>query len=142
MKNEGWESAKVLLEEKPSVVYLVVWNITFLFSNFLLSSDTIAIRSMLHIWHILLVLLMLLMACRTMLHWISVLVPYLLKYCQAKSNNIVLFFIYMLKSILMPSVPIFHMTPRRTDVNFVLITIIMLFFKTITNYFTYYITYV
>ena len=65
-----------------------------LFSNCLLSSAKIAIRSRLHIWQILLALLMLLLAWWRMLHSISGLVPYLSKYCQTKSDNLVLFFLF------------------------------------------------
>ena len=74
-----------------------------LFSNWLLSSAKIAIRSRLHIWQILLAPLMLLLAWWRILHSISGLVPYLSKYCQTKSDNLVLCFLFIcLKVYLCP----------------------------------------
>ena len=103
-----------------------------LFSNCLLSSATNAIRSRLHILQILLALLILLLAWWRMLYSISDLVL-----VKILPNEIWQFwavlFIYILKSILMSSVPIFKMTSCRTYVKFVLIFTIIIFIIIITN---------
>ena len=90
----------------------------FLFSYCLLSSASIAIRSRLHIWQILLTPPMFLLAWWRMLHSISCLVTYLSKYCQTKPNNLVLFFlITCLKVYFCPVYLIFKMTFCRNCVH-------------------------
>ena len=89
-----WEGARCYLKKNRRLCAQLFEISRLLFSNCLLSSAKIAIRSRLHIWQILLALLMLLLAWWRMLHSISGLVPYLSKYCQTKSDNLVLFFLF------------------------------------------------
>ena len=76
-----------------------------LFSNSLLSSTSIALRSRLRIWWILLTPpMLLLLAWWRMLHSISSSVQYLPKYCQTKSYNLCCSFLFAcLKVYLCPA---------------------------------------
>ena len=95
-------------------------------------SAAISMRARFNIWWILNTLLMLFSAWWRMLYSISDLVL-----VKILPNEIWQFwavlFIYILKSILMSSVPIFKMTSCRTYVKFVLIFTIIIFIIIITN---------
>ena len=107
-----------------------------LFSNWLLSSAKIAIRSRLHIWQILLAPLMLLLAWWSILDSISGLVPYLSKYRQTKSDNLVLFFLFIcLKVYLCPMYLSLKWPPVEPIQNFSLLSSLYSFFQQLYSFY-------